>query len=312
MSVEFSFAHFSDPHLPLPDVRPPLRMLLNKRLPGWLSWHRARHAVHRREVLDALQHDVAAHGVEHTVITGDLVNVSLPEEFAAARRWLAALGDPAGVTVVPGNHDQTVAVPWEQGLGQWRPWMSGDDGSPVDGAEAFPFVRLRGPVAFVGLSTAVPTPVFMASGRLGSEQLKRTESVLADLGRRGLFRVVALHHPPLDSARQRRTALVDRGALQACLARAGAELVVHGHRHRSCLDYIAGPEQPIPVVGAPSASAGPSRRGEMARWHLFRVRRTAAGWQVTLAVRGLAGDGQGFEDKGGWTLTGLPAVSSAA
>ncbi len=312
MSVEFTFAHFSDPHLPLPDERPSLRMLLNKRLPGWLSWHRARHAVHRREVLQALQHDVAAHGAEHMVITGDLVNVALPAEFAAARRWLAELGEPSAVTVVPGNHDRTVDVPWHLGLGQWLPWMSGDGGATVDEAAAFPFVRVRGPVAFLGLSTAVTTPLFMASGRLGAEQLRRAESLLADLGRRGLFRVVALHHPPLDSARQRRKALVDRDALQACLARVGAELVVHGHRHHSRLDCIPGRGQPIAVVGAPSASAGFSRKGEAARWHLFRVRCTNEGWQVTLSVRGLAADGSGFESKGSWTLACERGVSSAA
>jgi hypothetical protein len=39
------------------------------------------------------------------------------------------------------------------------------DGTP------FPFVRRRGPLALIGVSSAVPTPPLMATGRLGRAQL---------------------------------------------------------------------------------------------------------------------------------------------
>ena len=37
--------------------------------------------------------------------------------------------------------------------------------------EAFPFVRMLGPVALIGINSAVPTPPLVASGRLGAAQL---------------------------------------------------------------------------------------------------------------------------------------------
>src|SRR3546814_1584516 len=46
----------------------------------------------------------------------DLTNIALPGEFVQVGRWLEGLGAPEGVTVVPGNHDAYVAVPWERSL----------------------------------------------------------------------------------------------------------------------------------------------------------------------------------------------------
>ena len=51
-------------------------------------------------------------------------------------------------------------------------------------AAGFPFVRRRGPLALIGLSTAVPTPPFMATGRLGEAQLARLGETLVALAAR--------------------------------------------------------------------------------------------------------------------------------
>ena len=97
----FVLAHLSDPHLsPLPTPR--LRELTGKRLLGYLNWRRSRRDEHRPEALDAIVHDLIARTPDHIAVTGDLVNISLPGEFASARQWLENLGPPRDVTVVPG------------------------------------------------------------------------------------------------------------------------------------------------------------------------------------------------------------------
>ena len=58
-----------------------------------------------RDVLDALVSDMQAQQPDHVAVTGDLVNLALDAEFNPARQWLEGVGDPADVTVVPGNHD---------------------------------------------------------------------------------------------------------------------------------------------------------------------------------------------------------------
>jgi len=286
----FSFAHLSDPHLPLAAGRPSVASLLSKRLPGYLSWRRKRRLIHRSEILAALIADIKAWAPDHTVITGDLANIALPDEFVRARAWLEGVGDPGAVTIVPGNHDTLVTVPWAEGLGLWRDWMAGDS-APADGGTGalFPSVRVRGPVAFVGLNSGLPTAPLLATGAIGSAQMSRAEAALADLGRRGLFRVLLVHHPVAEAVIQPRKALTDRRELQAMLNRAGAELVLHGHTHYAVDAAVPGPCGPIPTLAVPSASAIPYGRHEAARWHGFQVVRGAEGWDVTVTIRILSG-----------------------
>src|SRR5271168_1700101 len=102
----FALAHISDLHLA---VRPGLDQLAGKRGLGFINWHRARKYIHRIEALNAITSDLQAAPVNHIAVTGDLVNLSLPAEYAWARKWLESLGPPDDVTVIPGNHDLYVA-----------------------------------------------------------------------------------------------------------------------------------------------------------------------------------------------------------
>ena len=160
MGNVLTFAQLSDPHLSSPDGAR-WRELANKRLLGYLSWRRRRRAEHRGEVLEALRRDLHGTRPGHLVITGDLTQIALPDEFRQARAWLDSLGSPGEVTVVPGNHDAYVPVSWAQGLSQWQPYLMSDDvrhGIRGDSAETvFPSLRVRGPVAFIGLSSARPS-----------------------------------------------------------------------------------------------------------------------------------------------------------
>ena len=132
--------------------------------------------------------------------------------------------------------------------------------------EAFPFVRMLGPVALIGVNSAVPTPPLVASGRLGAEQLARLAAVLERLGGAGVFRLVLIHHPPLPGQAKRYRDLEDAADLEAVLARHGAELVIHGHNHHNMLAWCAtSAGGKVPVVGAPSASLGRPHKARAAR-----------------------------------------------
>ena len=167
-----------------------------------------------------------------------------------------------------------------------------------------PRLRVRAGVALVGVSSAVPTPPGSARGRIGERQLARLEQVLTQAGEDGLARVVLVHHPVLAGA-PRRKALADAPRLRAVLARAGAELVLHGHLHRASLGATAGPTGPIPVLGAPSAS---STRGgaAAARWHALSLAADRRGGvEIEVRVRGLGADGAA-RALGGYALRAGP------
>lgn len=160
------------------------------------------------------------------------------------------------------------------------------DQEMADGA-AFPWVRGRSFVALVGLSSAVPCGLLQAHGDLGPAQLARLESALEGLAEAGSFRVVLLHHSPVEGSTSRRRSLRDAGGFRAVIARKGAELVLHGHEHRANESTIAGPEGPVPVLGVPSASAWPDprRQGQDGRYHLINVEPRASGWRVAVGAR---------------------------
>ena len=277
-AVAFLLAHLSDPHLaPLP--RPRWHELAGKRATGYINWRRRRMLVHRADVLARVTADLKAQAPDHIAVTGDLVNIALPGEFPPARAFLAALGTPHDVTLVPGNHDAYVRDADPQS--HWGEFMRGDDGQA-----SFPFLRRRGSIALIGLSSAMPTAPFMATGRLGSAQLARLAELLARCG--DLFRVVLVHHPPRSKPGRRFKRLLDGEELCAVLARHGAELVLHGHDHERALFTLPGPRAPIPVVGVPSASEAPPGEHDPAGYNLYRI----DGRRCEAITRGLtAGDG---------------------
>jgi len=277
----FLLAHLSDPHLTsLSGVH--IADLLNKRLFGYLSWlHKRRHR-HSPHILDALLRDLAEVAPDHVALTGDLTNLGLPDEFHQAALWLGQLGAPERVTVVPGNHDTCISLPWQATFSAWAPYLAGDGDSA---AVLYPILRERGPMALIGLSTARPSMPFLAVGSLGSSQLARLEELLEETGRRGLLRIVLLHHPPVPGSIAWRKRLTDAALFAEVLARKGAELILHGHAHVSMERELVTGMRSIPVFGVPSASDSGSNPQSAARYHLFRFERRTGGWMLLLTAR---------------------------
>jgi 3',5'-cyclic AMP phosphodiesterase CpdA len=261
----FILAHLSDPHIgPIPLVS--WRAPMNKRVVGYVNWRLRRRRIHDMAALDRIIQDIGARAPDHVAMTGDLGHVGLPQEFEAAKDFMSRLGAPGDVSFVPGNHDAYVKGALEECLARFGPYATGDDG-----AQTFPYLRLRGPVALIGLSTAVSTPHFFATGTLGQEQTQRAEALLRETGARGLIRIILIHHAPhLGGAKPMRQ-LTDAPRFEAMLARAGAELVLHGHNHRTSLAHRPGPEGPVPILGVASASGAANDRHEPAGWYLIGI-----------------------------------------
>lgn len=283
----FTLAHLSDIHLsPMPRIK--RRHLLSKRILGYANWQRGRKHMHRRDVLDALTNDLIARNPDHIAVTGDLVNLGLPEEYLRAADWLQHLGSPDLVTAIPGNHDAYVRMDPDTSIGHWRPYMESNDAGEALQATpegGFPFVRRIGDIGIIALSTAVPTMPFIAAGRLGKTQLSYLAKALDRLGREGLFRVVLIHHPPLPGQAGWRRGLRDARKLREVLKAHGAELVLHGHNHKQSVQELETVSGPAIVVGVPSASEiadGPMRG---ARYNEYNIEHAGNGWHVEMVGR---------------------------
>jgi 3',5'-cyclic AMP phosphodiesterase CpdA len=299
----FTLAHLSDPHLaPLP--KPRSFELAGKRALGFINWQRNRRFLHRRAIVDALVQDLKASAPDHIAVTGDLVNLSLEAEFAPARAWLHQFGTPLDVTVVPGNHDAYMRVAAAHPATYWGSYMRGDDAETT----AFPFLRRRGPAALIGVSTAVPTGPFLATGYLGGEQLARLSDLLAQSEQQSLFRVVLIHHPPVSAPGKRFKRLLDAEAFRRVIAQRGAELVLHGHDHVHATTWLDGPRGRVPAVGVPSASTPVCFGHEAAAYNLYRIDGSAGAWRCEVTSRGFS-QGMDIGELRRWTLSGAASTS---
>jgi len=284
----FTLAHLSDPHMCSPQGLS-AHALMNKRILGYLSWRLYRRTEHRKEVLAGLLSDLQAIKLDHIVITGDLTHLGTPSDFFRAKQFLQSLGPPSQVTVVPGNHDAYVAVDWKHTFALWREYMASDATAQsaaknTDSRIHFPILRIRGQIALIGVSTACPSAPLFATGRVGHIQLQKLENILTETGRQGLLRVVVIHHPPVSGVVRWRKRLTDSHAFRKVLKRCGAEMVLHGHVHRSSFTQLQTPEGNAPVICVSSASAlgrNPKRR---ARFHIYHFNQTEQQWKVGLTV----------------------------
>ena len=281
--ASFKLAHLSDPHLPpLPRAR--LSELAGKRALGYLNWTRNRRKYYRREVLDALVADMQAQSPDHIAVTGDLVNLALEAEFAPAHAWLKSVGEPHLVTTIPGNHDAYVRKTRHRFVESFGDYLSGDEAT----GNAFPFLRRRGPIALIGLSSAVPTPPLMATGTLGRGQRDALERVLTNLAGEDAFRVLLVHHPLRSDSRPKR--LTDSKPLLALLKKHGVDLVLHGHDHVHSTMWFDGPDGKIPSIGVPAASALARGRHPAAAYNLYEIERDGNGWRCEQISRGIGND----------------------
>lgn len=287
----FRLAHFSDIHLgPLPDVR--LRDLVSKRITGYINWHRHRKINLDDGIIDALSDDLLAAKPDHIALTGDLVNLGLSQEIEMAALWLQGLGSPEGVSVVPGNHDAYVRGSLRRACEAWGPYMTGDGVTEAVRPDSFPYLRVRGPIALIGLSSARATAPFMASGYFRERQAKATAKILEETRERGLFRVLMIHHPPVHGATSGYKRLFGISRFQKMVREHGAELVLHGHTHLPTIHYIAGPRDTmVPIVGVAAAGQAHGSAKPPAHYNLIEIAGKPGTWQAHLTRRGAAEPG---------------------
>jgi 3',5'-cyclic AMP phosphodiesterase CpdA len=289
----FSLAHISDIHLaPLPRVRK--RDLISKRVTGYLNWTANRKGELGNTTLATLRASVLAHQPDHIAITGDLVNLALDAEFDATQSWLEELGPSELISVIPGNHDAYVPGALKKAYSAWGSYMPANVPIPRndDAVDAgFPYLRRVGPVAIIGVSSAVPSIPFLSTGRFREDQALRLRALLAEAGKDGLFRVVLIHHPPFRYNGDMAKRLYGIRLFKKTITEAGAELVLHGHTHIPSFQQIGTGACAVPVIGVPSASQTWGGHRPAARWNEFKISGNANEWDCHWVERGFNSEG---------------------
>ncbi|MCC6523538.1 MAG: metallophosphoesterase [Polyangiaceae bacterium] len=269
-------AHLSDLHLLCLDGAVPWR-LFNKRLTGYANLRLRRGAIHRPGLLRAAAAAVRRHAVDHVVVTGDLTNLALEVEFQRVHELLAEeLGVPSSaLSVVPGNHDVYTrgAYVGRRFERYFAACMTSDlPALAVADGRGFPFVRLRGPLALIGLSSALPRVPFVAAGAIGEAQARALEAVLRHPEVRSRTPVLLQHHPWHGRAgvlRQLLEGLRDRHREARALSDVASGLLLHGHLHRRVQRYLATPAGGLDAYGATSASLAHADAARRSGFNLY-------------------------------------------
>lgn len=292
----FRLAHFSDIHMP-PMPSPTFIELTGIRILGLLSWNLSRKKIHKVGVLSAFEKDIKQQDIDHFAFSGDLVNIASRAEIKRATAWLKAFAPADKLSYVPGNHDAYTEDSIANILHYWQDYMlscpQGVDILSEIGVKLtnnvphgpFPYIRIFGRVALIGINSGVASPPFMATGELGYKQCNRLRKVLAYLKQQGYFRVTMIHHPPLPHMTANPRALKDCAELKEILSDEGAELVLYGHNHRNKVTNLNNKYGPSLMIGVASASAVATSHKPAASYNQILIDETAKGWQVNLLKR---------------------------
>lgn len=271
-------AHLSDLHL-IPDGALEPCRLLNRRIFGAANLVANRSTLHSTDAARRAVAAVRAAGVDHVVVTGDLVNLALEAEFALAADVLAPLGqDPARLSMIPGNHDYYTpeairARRFERWFGRF---VWGPHAEPGD----YPVAKDLDGTRLILARSATQPPPLCAFGRVGDAQADRIMALADEGAAAGRFVVLAVHHNlhPQRPLRDRTGRLLDRDALRARLATSPIGLVIHGHDHHEHEMVIAGRHPGgVLVAGCGSSSVHAPHRNRFGRFNVYEIPEDPAG-----------------------------------
>ena len=291
----FRLAHLSDVHLgPMPKIF--WTRLLSKRITGYINWQRNRAKEFSPAVLRELTDHMIAANPDHVVVTGDLVNLALPEEISRAQKWLEALGTGEDISIVCGNHDSYIKGMLEVAITSWRQYLIGDDRIPVKDNADFPLLRRRGPCSIILVNTALPTKPFDATGLFDQGQAEKLEKLLIE--EKDNCRVILIHHPPFANATKPANRLIGDDLFRDVVKKSGAELVLHGHTHLDTVNYIDGPNNKVPIDCVPAGGQGIGGKKPPARYNVFEIDRASDGWDIDQRRVGYHDEKPGIIDLG--------------
>jgi 3',5'-cyclic AMP phosphodiesterase CpdA len=137
---------------------------------------------------------------------------------------------------------------------------------------------------------------------LGADQLDRLGPILQDLLKRGFYRIVLIHHPPIPGLTSRRRALDDDQKLMQVLEANGADLVLYGHNHRHGRTSLATRSGTAHIIGVPSATSPAGGHYDSAAWYLYKIRRLDGAWNAQVTVRSWDGGKGAFVAQTAFTL----------
>ena len=261
MSAPFILIHISDPHFHrLP--RAPAQWL-GKRGLGAANLLLRRRRMFPRKQARALMGQLQAMDWQHLLITGDLTQLGLEEEFEFARNMLQPLLERGAerVSILPGNHDRYVpAKPGENGFNAVF--------GAFFGAGEIHTRALAPPWRLCGWDSALPRPPLVASGLVQQTTFAATEAWLKQGAEQDRV-LLANHYPvlfPEHTPARSGHELENLAQTRDWILRHPVDLYLHGHIHQSWILEARGQHRTLRAVNSAASTQAP-RPGNTPGFH---------------------------------------------
>jgi len=277
--LKYTISHISDLHLPMNEI-PDYKELFNKRIIGLINWHLNRKNNHNENIIKDLISDLKKQTYDHLIVSGDLVNLSLENEYINASETLKKINIPENISLVPGNHDHYIKMDYDRSIFHWKDYIQTDEllsNNFKMKKDAFPYLKIRNDVALIGLSTAIPTLPFMCYGKIGKDQLKNLEDIFIYLSKKEYFKILILHHPIHNVGPFNFKGILDNNKLIKLLNNYNIELLLHGHLHRDSITYLKTKKSIIPCFGIPSSSKI-SKKEKQTSYNKYEIHKANNKW----------------------------------
>ncbi|MCP4604065.1 MAG: metallophosphoesterase [Proteobacteria bacterium] len=263
---QIRICHFSDLHLPL-DNPVHLWKLVGKRFLGWANLRFNRSKTYKLEAFIALLESLVGEKADLTVMTGDLTSLAFEFEFAKVDSIFRRAGlDDETTILVPGNHDRYAVSAdlldsFERGMARWFP-------KGFSRGRGYPIVQILGPVALIGLDTAVWRNPIRAAGHIGRDQIERLVKILDSKEVSGRWPVIAMHHPPFHLSRVIvRDYLSGLNGLDELISsiQNRSATILHGHLHQ----FSRRSKGNLDIIGVPAASNDTREEATQLAYHVY-------------------------------------------
>jgi 3',5'-cyclic AMP phosphodiesterase CpdA len=224
-----------------------------------------------KRLIDLLE-NIKANECNHIVVTGDIADNPLKEDLVYAREIFAEydLVNKDTMSVVPGNHDIYGSAPSgertflfpkicsEIDYDKMLEQFTGIFADTFDGQQTFPFVKLLGNAAIIGINSLMEWSIDDnpegSNGNLTELELRKLDRILKSDELEGKYKIVMLHHHfsrPEDNEGAPAHSLWIKGIgykmdfhkpakFLKLLKKRKVNLVLHGHTHHSGIYFRKG------------------------------------------------------------------------
>lgn len=243
--------HISDLHFP---TRLPWHRLRGKSLVGYANYSLRRRKLYPDDLFQSLVKFIQTIPYDLLIISGDITNVSYPDEFHNAKEKLKPLLDER-TFLIPGNHDRYHPKALEpQDL--FLQAFSGYMGEPIPlkdelGNELYLRKKQIGDRLILGWDSNKPVPISRASGYISPVLFQKTKEVS-----KVKEYILVCHHPlwnPKHEIESKGHQMQNRKEVGAFLKEHPPLAYFHGHSHSNWWKN-PGSELPFPIFNSASST----------------------------------------------------------